>query len=66
MFLKILETSQENNCVGVFLQGFKPSASLQPARKETPTQMLSCEVHKTFKNTYSEEYLLTTASGGVL
>ena len=28
--------------------------------------MLSCEVCKTFKNTYFEEYLQTTASGGVL
>ena len=28
--------------------------------------MLSCEVCETFKNTYFEEYLQTTASGGVL
>ena len=34
--------------------------------KETLTQMLSCEVCETFKNTYFEEYLQTTASGGVL
>ena len=32
---------------------------------QTPTQMLSCEVCKTFKDTYFEEYLQTTASGGV-
>ena len=33
--------------------------------KQTPTQMLSCAVCKTFKDTYFEEYLQTTASGGV-
>ena len=32
----------------------------------TPTQMLSCEVCETFKNTYFEEHLQTTATGGVL
>ena len=64
-FLKISQTSQENTCVGVFfmkLQAF----SLQVFQKETPTQVLSCEVCETFKNTYFEEYLQTTASGGVL
>ena len=40
--------------------------SLQVFQKETPTQVLSCEVCETFKNTYFEEYLQTTASGGVL
>ena len=39
---------------------------LQIFSNETPTQVLSCEVCKTFKNTYFEEYLQTTASGGVL
>ena len=65
MFLKILQTSQENTCVGVF---FNKVASLQPASflKETPTQVLSCEVCQTFKNSYFEAYLQTTAYGGVL
>ena len=40
--------------------------SLQVFQKETPTQVLSCEVCKTFKDTYFEEYLQTTTSGGVL
>ena len=40
--------------------------SLQVFLKETPTQVLSCEVCKTFKITYFEEHLQTTASGGVL
>ena len=44
---------------------FNKAAVLQPASflKETPTQVLSCEVCETFKN---EEHLQTTASGGVL
>ena len=37
--------------------------SLQVFQKETPTQVLSCEVCKTFKNAYFEEYLQTTGSG---
>ena len=51
--------------MGVFfmkLQAF----NLHVFYKETPTQMLSCELCETFKNTYFEEYLQTTASGGVL
>ena len=40
--------------------------SLQVFFKKTPTQVLSCEVCKTFKNTYFEEHLQMTASGGVL
>ena len=35
-------------------------------KKETPTQVISCEVYETFKNTYFEEHLQTAASGGVL
>ena len=31
--------------------------SLQVFLKETPTQVFSCKVSKTFKNTYFEEYL---------
>ena len=40
--------------------------SLRVFLKKTPTEALSCEVCDTFKNTYNEEYLQTTASGGVL
>ena len=39
---------------------------LQVFLKETPTQVLSCDVCESFKNTYFEEHLQTTASGGVL
>ena len=30
-------------------------------KKETPTQVLSCEIYDIFKNTYFEEYLRMTA-----
>ena len=40
--------------------------SLRVFWKETPTQVLACEVCKTFKSAYFEEHLQTTASGGVL
>ena len=35
-------------------------------QRYSATQMLSCEVCKTFKNTYFEEHLQMTASGGAL
>ena len=43
---------------------FKKVAGLSPATflKETPTQVLSCEICEIFKNTYLEEPLQTTAS----
>ena len=43
-------------------------ARLQPASflKRDSTQLLSCEVCETFKKTYFEEHLQTTASGDVL
>ena len=46
----------------ITLQAF----SLQGFKRQTPTQVLSCEVSKTFKSVYFEEHLQTTASGGVL
>ena len=65
MFLKISQISRKNTCVGVFfikLQAF----NLQVFQKETPTQVLSCEVSKTLKSVYFEKHLQTTASEGVL
>ena len=43
------------------LQAFR----LQVFKKGIPPQVFSCEVCETFKNTYFEAYLHTTASGGV-
>ena len=45
---------------------FNKFAGLQPCifiKKETPTQVFSCEICETFTNTYFEEHLRTTASG---
>ena len=39
---------------------------LQAFSLKTPTQVLSCEVWVTFRNTYFEEHLQATASGGIL
>ena len=57
VFLKILKYSQE---IPVLESLCEPSR-LQFYQKETPTLMFSCEYCKTFKNTYSEEHLRTTA-----
>ena len=59
VFLKILKTSQENPCVEAFFN------KVAVFKKATPTQVRSCEVCEAFKNTYFEEHLQTTASGGV-
>ena len=42
----------------ITLQVFRP----EPYQEETPTQVISCEICKIFKNVYFEEYLRTTAS----
>ena len=42
------------------------ASSLKVFQKETRTQVLSCEVCDASKNTYFEEHLQATASGGVL
>ena len=38
------------------------ASDLQPCRKETRTQVLSCEICEFFKNTYFEEHRRTFAS----
>ena len=54
-FLKISQMSQGNTCVGVsFLQSCEPSG-LQLYSKETPAQVLSCEICEILKNTCFEE-----------
>ena len=65
MLLNILQTSQDNSCVGA---SFYEVAGIQPASflKIDSNTMLSCELCETSKNTYFEEYLQTTVSGRVL
>ena len=50
MFLKILQNSQENTCAGVSLL-----KACNFIKKETPTQLFSCEIYATFKNTFFTE-----------
>ena len=57
MLLKISQNSQENNCVGVFLQYSCRAEALHFTKKETPTQVLSCELCENFKNTFFIEQL---------
>ena len=51
VFLKILQYSQENTCVGISFF------------RQTLTQVFSCENYKFFKKTYFKEDLQTAASG---
>ena len=55
-FLEILQNSQENTCVRVsFL------IKLQVLKKETLTQVFSCEFCEISKNTFFREHLWATA-----
>ena len=65
MLLNILQTSQDNSCVGA---SFYEVGGIQPASflKIDSNTMLFCEVCKTYNDTYFEEYLQTTVSGRVL
>ena len=51
VFLKILQYSQENTCVGIFFF------------RKTLTHVFSCENYKFFKKAYFKEDLQTAASG---
>ena len=48
MFLKILQCSQENTCVGDFFNSLLFNC-LQLYEKETPTQVFPCESYKIFR-----------------
>ena len=57
------QISQENTCDGVF---FNKVLSLQAwnfIKKDSNTEVLSCEIWEIIKNTHFEEHLQTTASG---
>ena len=55
LFLKILQNSQENTCVGVLL--FNKVARINSIIKETLTQVISCEICEVFKNSFFIEHL---------
>ena len=62
-FLKILQNSQENTCVGLsWCLRFRPEAC-NFTEKETPTQVLSCEFYEIFKNFFFIEKLHVITSG---
>ena len=58
IFLKVSYNSQESTYVGV---SFSKNSAPQADLKETPTQVLSCEFCKIFKNNYFEELLRMAA-----
>ena len=58
VFLKMLENSQGNTCVGV---SFLPQA-WNFMKKETPTHVFSCEFCEIFKNTFFSGTLPVAAS----
>ena len=63
LFLKISQNSQENTCVGVSI--LIKFTCLRPAtlsKKDTPTQVFSCEFSEFFRTLFFSEHLRTTAS----
>ena len=60
VFRKVLQTSQENTCVGDFFKQSCRSSVCKLFRKRIR------EVCETFKNNYFEKHQQTTASGGGL
>ena len=62
IFLEISQNSQENTCVRAsFLIKFQVKAFIF-IKKETLTQMFSCEFCEISKNTFFTEHFRTTAS----
>ena len=61
VFEELTKSTAENLCWRLFLiklQFWGPATLL----KKTPTQVLSCEIYKLFKNNYFEEHLWVSAS----
>ena len=61
VFLKTFQNSQENTCARVSFVTYL-QASCKFVKKETLTQVFSCEFCKIFKNTFFAEHLRTVAS----
>ena len=57
-----MQISQENTCIGVFLNKFAGFQKCNFIKKETPTQVFSCELSELFKNNYFVEDLRTVGS----
>ena len=65
VFLKISPNSQKNTCVRVSFLIKLQALTCNFIKKETLTQMLSCELCVIFKSTYFTEHLRVTASGRI-
>ena len=55
VFFKIFQNLQKNTCVGVSL-----------LKKETPTQVFSCDFREIFKKTFFTEYLRALTSHWII
>ena len=62
-FLKISQNSQENNCAKVSFLIKLQAQSCNFIKKETLTQVFSCEFYEICKNTILTDHLQATASG---
>ena len=60
VLLKIFQNLKENPCVGASIKKIKNKKKI--IKKETPTQVLSCELCEIFKNSFFTEHLRVTAS----
>ena len=60
-FKSYAEFTGKHQCWSLFLIKLQTGGACSFIKK-TPAQMLSCEICETFKNTYFEEHLWTTAS----
>ena len=67
IFWKISQNSQDDICVRVsFLITLQSCEACSFIKKETSTQVFSCEVFKIFKYTIFTEHLPTTASWNII
>ena len=64
-FLKISQDSQENPCVVVSFNKITGLEVCNFIRKETPTQVFSCEYCEIFKNIDFEEHQQTAVFSGL-
>ena len=66
LFLEFLQISQENTCARVSFLIKLQTEAYNFIKKETLAQMLFCEFHEIFKNTFFTEHRRATASGQIL
>ena len=62
VFLEISQNSQENTCARVSFLIKLQALACNFIKKETPTQVFSCEFYEISKNTFFTKHLWATAS----